>query len=250
MNEGIRLNRYLAMCGLGARRKVEEIIASGRVKVDGKVVLMPAYRVDEENEVSVDGSPVQPESKVYVVMNKPAGWVCSVSDPFDPVITDLLPEKFRSVRLFPVGRLDRETEGLLILTNDGAFAQEVLHPSRNILREYHALLDREINGKAVKNWLSGIELDGRLLKPSSVRILDREPSGRWVSVVIAEGVKREVRRMAQSLGFEVEVLVRKRIGKMELKELPKMELKELPAGKFVEMSRGELWNAIRSRGSV
>jgi len=242
MNEGIRLNRYLAMCGLGARRKVEEIIASGRVKVDGKVVLMPAYRVDEENEVSVDGSPVQPESKVYVVMNKPAGWVCSVSDPFDPVITDLLPEKFRSVRLFPVGRLDRETEGLLILTNDGAFAQEVLHPSRNILREYHALLDREINGKAVKNWLSGIELDGRLLKPSSVRILDREPSGRWVSVVIAEGVKREVRRMAQSLGFEVEVLVRKRIGKMELKELP--------AGQFVEMSRGELWNAIRSRGSV
>ena len=242
MNEGIRLNRYLAMCGLGARRKVEEIIASGLVKVDGKVVLMPAYRVDEENEVSVDGSPVQPESKVYVVMNKPAGWVCSVSDPFDPVITDLLPEKFRSVRLFPVGRLDRETEGLLILTNDGAFAQEVLHPSRNILREYHALLDREINGKAVKNWLSGIELDGRLLKPSSVRILDREPSGRWVSVVIAEGVKREVRRMAQSLGFEVEVLVRKRIGKMELKELP--------AGQFVEMSRGELWNAIRSRGSV
>jgi len=242
VNEGIRLNRYLAMCGLGARRKVEEIIASGRVKVDGKVVLMPAYRVDEENEVSVDGSPVQPESKVYVVMNKPAGWVCSVSDPFDPVITDLLPEKFRSVRLFPVGRLDRETEGLLILTNDGAFAQEVLHPSRNILREYHALLDREINGKAVKNWLSGIELDGRLLKPSSVRILDREPSGRWVSVVIAEGVKREVRRMAQSLGFEVEVLVRKRIGKMELKELP--------AGQFVEMSRGELWNAIRSRGSV
>lgn len=242
MNEGIRLNRFLAMCGLGARRKVEEIISSGRVKVDGKVVLMPAYRVDEENEVSVDGSRVQPESKVYVVMNKPAGWVCSVSDPFDPVIAGLLPEKYRSFRLFPVGRLDKETEGLLILTNDGTFAQEVLHPSRRILREYHALLDREINRKAAKEWLSGVELDGRLLKPASVRILDREPADRWVSVVLAEGVKREVRRMAQSLGFEVEVLVRKRIGKMELKELP--------AGMFVEMSRGELWNAIRSGGSV
>jgi 23S rRNA pseudouridine2605 synthase len=242
VNEGIRLNRFLAMCGLGARRKVEDIISSGRVKVDGKVVLMPAYRVEEGNEVTVDGSRVQPESKVYVVMNKPAGWVCSVSDPFDPVIAGLLPEKYRSFRLFPVGRLDRETEGLLILTNDGTFAQEVLHPSRRILREYHALLDREINRKSAREWLSGVELDGRLLKPASVLILDREPAGRWVSVVLAEGVKREVRRMAQSLGFEVEVLVRKRIGKMELKELP--------AGKFVEMSRGELWNAIRSGGSV
>jgi 23S rRNA pseudouridine2605 synthase len=242
MNEDIRLNRFLAMCGLGARRKVEEIISAGRVKIDGKVVLLPGYRVEETRDVTVDGVRIQPEEKVYIVLNKPAGWVCSVSDPFDPVVTGLLPAQYGRFRLFPVGRLDKDSEGLLILTNDGSFAQEILHPSRKILREYHALLDREINRKAVRDWISGIELDGRVLKPASIRILDKEPSGRWVSVVLTEGVKREVRRMAQSLGFEVEVLVRKRIGKMELKELP--------AGKFLEMSRGELWKAIRSGGSV
>ena len=208
MNEDIRLNRFLAMCGLGARRKVEEIISAGRVKIDGKVVLLPGYRVEETRDVTVDGVRIQPEEKVYIVLNKPAGWVCSVSDPFDPVVTGLLPAQYGRFRLFPVGRLDKDSEGLLILTNDGSFAQEILHPSRKILREYHALLDREINRKAVRDWISGIELDGRVLKPASIRILDKEPSGRWVSVVLTEGVKREVRRMAQSLGFEVEVLVR------------------------------------------
>lgn len=240
MTEPVRLNRFLAMCGLGARRKVEEIIASGRVKVDGKVVLLPGYRVGETNSVLVDGAPVEPEKRVYLVMNKPSGYVCSVEDPFDPVVTSLLPEKYGDVRLFPVGRLDKGSEGLLILTNDGMFAHEVLHPSKRILREYHTLLHKEITKKDVKDWLSGINLDGRILRPVLVRILDKEPAGRWVAVVLSEGIKREVRRMAQSLGFEVEMLVRKRIGKMELKDLP--------AGSFLEMSRAEMWKAIRSGG--
>ncbi|MGI6252029.1 MAG: pseudouridine synthase [Aminivibrio sp.] len=242
MNEGIRLNRYLASCGLGARRKVEEIIFSGRVKVDGKVVLMPGYRITDENRVEVDGAEVLPERLVYLVMNKPAGYVCSVSDPYDAVITELLPEPFSSLRLFPVGRLDRESEGLLILTNDGELAQKILHPSGGVLREYKVLLDREIDRKAVRQWLRGIDLDGRILKPISVLITGDEPAGRWVSVVLAEGIKREIRRMARSLGFEVEVLIRKRIGKMELNKLP--------SGKIAEMSRRELWRAIRSGGTV
>lgn len=240
MTQPVRLNRFLAMCGLGARRKVEEIIAAGRVKVDGKVVLLPGYRVEEENSVLVDGIPVEPEKRVYLVMNKPSGYVCAVEDPFDPVVASLLPEKYRTVRLFPVGRLDKGSEGLLILTNDGMFAQDVLHPSKKILREYHGLLHKEISKKDVKIWLSGINLDGRLLRPVLVRILDKEPLGRWVAVVLSEGIKREVRRMAQSLGFEIEVLIRKRIGKMELKDLS--------TGSFQEMSRGEIWKAIRSGG--
>lgn len=242
MSEGVRLNRYLAMCGLGARRKVEELIASGRVRVDGKVVLLPGYRIDEVNRVEVDGAAVLPEKKTYLVLNKPAGYVCSVSDPFDPVITGLLPEEFQALRLFPVGRLDRESEGLLILTNDGDLAHKILHPSGGILKEYRVLLDREIDRKTVRLWLGGIELDGRTIKPAAVLIADDPPPGRWVSVVLAEGIKREVRRMARALGFEVEVLIRKRIGKMELKNLS--------PGKFVEMSRGELWKAVRSGGVV
>ncbi len=242
MSEGVRLNRYLAMGGLGARRKVEEIISSGRVKVDGKVVLLPGYRVGEENRVEVDGAEILPERRTYLVLNKPRGYVCSVSDPFDPVITELLPEAFRDLRLFPVGRLDRESEGLLILTNDGDLAHKILHPSGGILREYLVLLDREIDRKTVRQWLAGIDLDGRAIKPVSVLITDETPRGRWVSVVLAEGIKREVRRMARALDFEVEVLIRKRIGKMELKNLP--------SGKFVEMTRGELWRAVRSGGIV
>lgn len=238
----VRLNRFLAMCGVGARRKVEEVIAAGRVRVDGKVVLLPAYRVANGASVTVDGSPVTPEEKKYLVVNKPAGWVCSVSDAFDPVVADMLPRRYRSYRLFPVGRLDKESEGLLILTNDGDFAQKVLHPSRSILREYHVLLDHGITRRDVRRWMGGMEMDGRLLKPVNVLILDKEPQGRWVSVVLSEGVKREVRRMAWSICFEVEMLVRKKIGKMELKELQ--------PGSFLEMSRVGLWRAIRSGGAV
>ena len=151
MEQGIRLNRYLAMCGAGARRKVESLIAEGRVRVDGKVVLMPGYRVDDTVRVTVDGNPVAPEEKKYIVINKPSGWVCSVSDAFDPIIVDLLPETCRQYRLFPVGRLDRE-----------------------------------ISRREIRLWMAGTELDGHFLKPLNVRVLEKEPGNRWVSVVIGE----------------------------------------------------------------
>ena len=242
MENGTRLNRFLAMCGIGARRKVEEIIASGRVRINGKVVLLPGYRVGPDTDVSVDGKTVRPQEHRYLVMNKPAGVVCAVEDGFDPTVLGLLPPEFQNTRLFPVGRLDKESRGLLILTNDGAFAQEILHPSKRILREYEAMLDHSITRKEVRKWMAGALLDGRLLKPVNVLLLDKEPAGCWVSVVLAEGVKREVRRMAAEIGCDVVVLVRKRIGKMELKNLQQ--------GHFIEMSRGALWNAIRSGGVV
>lgn len=242
MQTGTRLNRFLAMCGIGARRKAEEVISSGRVRVNGKVVLLPGYRVEPGMEVSVDGRVLRPQEHRYFVMNKPAGLVCAVEDAHDSTVLSVLPPEYRDVRLFPVGRLDKESEGLLILTNDGAFAQDVLHPSKRILREYEALLDRVITRRDVRKWMAGTMLDGRLIKPVNVLIQDREPLGRWVSVVLAEGVKREVRRMADEIGFNVVVLVRKRIGKMELGNLQ--------PGQFFEMSRGALWYAIRSGGIV
>lgn len=242
MENGTRLNRFLAMCGIGARRKVEDIIASGRVRINGKVVLLPGYRVEPDMNVSVDGQNVQPQEHRYLVMNKPEGVVCAVEDGYDPTVLGLLPPEFQTVRLFPVGRLDKESRGLLIITNDGAFAQEILHPSKRILREYVAMLDHAITRKEVRKWMAGTMLDGRLIKPVNVLLLDKEPAGCWVSVVLAEGVKREVRRMAAEIGCNVVVLVRKRIGKMELKNLQQ--------GQFIEMSRGSLWNAIRSGGVV
>lgn len=235
--EGIRLNRYLALCGVASRRGAEKVIADGRVRVDGKVVLLPAFRLPEGALVTVDGAPVRPEEMRYVLLNKPAGYVCAVSDNFDPVVTELLPEEFANYRLFPVGRLDKESEGLLILTNDGMFAQEILHPSKGILREYSALLNREITRKDIRRWRDGLDVEGRTLKPVHILIEAREPRNRWVTVVLAEGVKREVRIMAKALGCDVQSLIRRKIGKMELVHLP--------TGACRVMTRGELWRAIR-----
>ena len=242
MDTGTRLNRFLAMCGVDARRKVEEIISAGRVRVNGKVVLLPGYRIEPGMDVCVDNKSVRPQTHRYLVMNKPAGLVCAVEDAYEPTVLGALPPEYKDVRLFPVGRLDKESEGLLILTNDGTFAQEILHPSRQILREYEVLLDRAITRKDVRKWMAGAVLDGRLIKPVNVLLLDKEPVGQWVSVVLAEGIKREVRRMAVEIGCDVLVLVRKRIGKMELKNLQQ--------GHCIEMSRGALWQAIRSGGIV
>ncbi len=237
-----RLNRFLAMCGLGARRKVEELISAGRVRVDGKVVLLPGFRVEPRMSVTVDGGPVRPQRLRYLVMNKPEGVVCAVKDDRSPTVLGLLPAEFDDVRLFPVGRLDRDSRGLLILTNDGGFAQEVLHPSRRILRGYEALLDMPITRADVRRCMAGAVLDGRLVKPVNVLLMDRAPKGCWISVVLAEGLKREVRRMVAAIDREVVELVRKRIGKMELRDLP--------PGEFVEMTRGALWHSIRTGGIV
>ena len=239
---GIRLNRFLAMGGAGSRRGVEDIIAAGRVRVDGKVVLLPAYRVTGGMTVTLDGKTILPEEKKYLVLNKPKGYVCSVRDSYDPVVGSLLSEELKKYRLFPVGRLDRESEGLLVLTNDGDFAHELLHPSKNILREYEALLSGEITRKDIRQWMGGVFLDGRLLKPVNLLIMGKEPANRWISIVLAEGVKREVRRMAETFGFSVDQLIRRRIGKIELRDLA--------AGSYLEMSRHCLWRALRSGGTV
>ena len=196
--EGVRLNRYLALCGVGSRRGVEAIIASGHVRVNGKVVLMPAFRVPEGALVSVDGVLVRPEEKKYLVLNKPTGYVCSVTDKFDPGRG--APPGFSTYRLFPVGRLDKESQGLLILTNDGELAHEVLHPSKELLREYLVLLDREITRRDIRLWRKGLSVGDRVLKPVSVLLENGEPKNRMVSVVLKEGVKREVRIMAKALG--------------------------------------------------
>ena len=242
MADGVRLNRFLASCGLGSRRKVEELIKEGRVRIDGKVVILPGYRVMPGMEVRVDDRTVSEQESRYLVVNKPPGVVCAVSDEWSPTVLSILPQEFEEVRLFPVGRLDRDSQGLLILTNDGLFAHDVMHPSKRILREYEVRVDRDITRKEVRRFMSGTVLDGRLVRPVNALLLDREPRGRWLSIVLAEGLKREVRRMVAEIGCDVDELIRRRIGKMVLRDLQ--------PGRFVEMSRGALWRAIRNGGFV
>lgn len=239
----MRLNAFLAECGVASRRKSEEFVRDGRVRIDGKIVLAPWLDVDpERNVVEFDGRPLTLCDRVYVVMNKPAGVVCAVTDRYDPVVVDLLPEKFKKARVFPVGRLDRESEGLLILTNDGTLAQNIVHPSKGVAKEYEALLNIEINSRQLERWRGGFEMEGRRVRPLSIEVMDVEPRGRWVRIAIGEGLKREIRTMAKLAGFSVLTLIRRKIGGLILKKLQR--------GQFVELSFSDLYTKIFESGSV
>ena len=238
----MRLNAFLSSCGVASRRKSEVVILEGRVQVNGKIVLAPFFQVDPENDtVTLDRKPLTLSEHVYYVVNKPVGYVCAVSDKYDPVVVDLIPE--HKGRLYPVGRLDRESEGLLILTNDGNFTQSILHPSKDIYKEYEALLNIPINEKQLRRWRGGFEIEeGLHVKPISINVMNKLPPSMWISIVIVEGRKREVRLMAKAAGFNVKRLIRRKIGKMTLEKLQ--------PGEFVSLSFSELYTKIFTGGVV
>ena len=238
----MRLNAFLSSCGVASRRKSEVVILEGRVQVNGKIVLAPFFQVDPDNDtVTLDKKIVKISEHVYYVINKPVGYVCAVSDKYDPVVVDLIPE--HQGRLYPVGRLDRESEGLLILTNDGDFTQSVLHPSKEIHKEYEALLNIPINKKQLERWRRGFEIvEGRLVKPINIKVMEKEPQDQWISITIAEGLKREVRLMARQAGFRVQRLIRRKIGEMTLETLK--------PGEFVRLSFSDLYTKIFNGGVV
>jgi 23S rRNA pseudouridine2605 synthase len=218
------------------------LIRGGSIRVNGKIILAPYFNVSEEDVVECGGKRLELLAKAYVVMNKPVGVVCAVTDKYDPVVVDLLPAKLRTAHVFPVGRLDRESEGLLVLTNDGAFAQRVQHPSNGVTKEYEVLLNVAVNDKQLKRWRAGFEVEGRQVRPLSIAIMSKEPQARWVRVVVGEGLKREIRIMAQMTGLGVMTLIRRRIGFLTLEKLRE--------GRFMELSFSDLYSKIFQGGSV
>ena len=239
----MRLNAFLAECGVAARRKSVTYILEGRVRVNGKIVLMPYFQVDPEvDTVECDGRRLSILPKKYFAINKPAGVVCAVTDKYDPVVVGLLPASAGDARVFPVGRLDKESEGLLILTNDGSFAQSLQHPSKGVTKEYEVLLNIEINEPQLRRWRKGFEIEGRQAKPISIEIMQKEPKSRWIRIVIGEGLKREIRTMANLAGFSVEALIRRKIGNLILKQLN--------VGDFVELSFLDMCTKIFKGGSI
>ncbi len=241
MSEGknnIRLNRYLAMCGIGARRKVEEHILSGKVTVNGEAVTEPGRQVGNDDVVMFEGREISPVEQKYMIFNKPRGILCAVEDSREQTVIDILPVEFDKYRLFPVGRLDRDSEGLIILTNDGLFSQELIHPSKGITKTYEVELRKPLPEDKLIEWTDGVEAEGLFLKPISVRRIGRKPLQCWFEVVLGEGIKREIRLMARSLGNDVRRLIRRRIGKLELRELS--------PGSFLSVSREELWSYIKN----
>lgn len=212
----MRLNRFLAAAGVGSRRQCDELIASGRVTINGRVCTDFSVQPTERDHVKVGSKMVRAERKLHIVLHKPAGYVSTRSDPHArDTIFDLLPPHMP--RLFNVGRLDAQSEGLLVLTNDGDLAQRLTHPRYKIDKEYEVTLDKPWDAELAPKLLRGVMLDGQRAKLE--RIHSIAPTR--VRVILRQGINRQIRRMFYEVGYEVTRLVRTRIGNLRLGDLPR-----------------------------
>lgn len=217
-----RLHKILAQAGVASLRACEQLIQAGRVAVNGQVVNRLGSKIDPNRDhVTVDGREVilRPRTSfVYIMLHKPRGVISTVHDPHGrPTVLDLVDV---AERIFPVGRLDKESEGLLLLTNDGTLAYRLTHPRYQVEKEYHVLLDRAPDRKHLGEWRRGIMLEGERTAPAKVEIMAREPEGVWLRVVLREGRKRQIREVARLLGYHPRRLVRVREGNLKLGNLP------------------------------
>ncbi len=217
----MRLQKYLALCGVASRRTAEKMIADGLVSVNGSVITEMGVQVDENaDEIRVSGKQVMPEAeKHYLVYNKPIGEVTTVHDPEGrPTVMD----RFRDypVRLFPVGRLDYDSEGLLLLTNDGDMMNRMLHPSNEIRKGYLIRVSNEVSDEEIQRLKRGVVIDGRITSPAEVRLIRRENLYTDLLVTIHEGRNRQVRKMIDAVGHQVVRLKRVRFGPVLLGDLP------------------------------
>ncbi len=218
--EEMRLQKYLALCSVASRRAAESIIAEGRVTVNGVTITELGTKVKDGDEVCVDGVEQKPESKkLYIMLNKPIGYVTTVSDEKDrPTVMDLLGDV--PARVYPVGRLDFNTEGLLLLTNDGDFTYKITHPKHKLDKTYEVLVTGKAKQNAIRMMEQGLFIDGRKTAPAKV---DAEEAGKGsaiLTVTIHEGRNRQVRKMCQSVGFKVLSLKRVYEGGLALGHLP------------------------------
>lgn len=225
----MRLQKYMAMCGVAARRKCEEIIASGRVNVNGQIITEMGTQVEEGDVVLVDGVKITPEEeKRYILYHKPAGEVTTVSDEKG---RETVMNRFRDfpVRLYPVGRLDYDSEGLLLLTNDGELAQRLTHPSCEVDKVYLARVTGNPSNEAIERMRRGVYMEGdeRKTYPAEVRVVRDESLFSDIVVTIHEGRNRQVRRMFDAVGHKVLLLRRIRFGPLELGSLKRGEWREL-----------------------
>ena len=216
-----RLQKILAKAGIASRRNAEELIRQGKVTVDGKVVTEMGCRVDPDKQrVAFEGRPLRlEEEKIYILLNKPRGYVTTLSDPQGrPIVSSLLTGI--TSRVFPVGRLDFDTEGALILTNDGDFAERILHPRFEIERTYQAEVRGQPAPEKIRALKEGIELEGKKTWPAKVHIIAEEKATTTLEITIHEGRKRQVRMMFAAIGHRVLALKRIAYGGLQLGTLP------------------------------
>jgi len=214
--EKIRLQKYLAQCGVASRRKAEEYIRDGKVRVNGLIVTELGVKVSPDDRVEVDGKPVKPENnKVYILLHKPRGYVTTVSDPEGRKTVLELVQGINE-RVYPVGRLDYDTSGLLLLTNDGDFANLLMHPRHEILKVYIATVKGKPTDEAIERLKTGVRIDDYVTAPAFVKVLNYYENKTKLEITIHEGRNRQIRKMCEKIGHPVIRLKRIAYGNLEL----------------------------------
>lgn len=221
----MRLNKFLAAAGVASRRECDKLIADGKVTVNGKTAAL-GLEVNNEDEVSVNGNKVVLQKNEYYLLNKPKGYICSVSDEKGrKTVMDLMPSNVG--RIYPVGRLDYDSEGLLIMTTDGELAQKLTHPSNEVPKTYLVKIEGVLTEADLNPIRSGIEIDGYVTKKSKAHIVETNKAFTKVHVTITEGKNREIRKMFAAIGKEVMLLKRIKIGEITLRGLDRGAYRKL-----------------------
>ncbi len=237
MEQQERLQKIIARAGVCSRRKAEEYITAGRVMVDGRLITELGFKADPSlAHITIDGKPIQKEEKkVYLLLNKPPGYVTTLSDPQGrPIVTDLLPPDIR-LRLFPVGRLDLDSEGALLLTNDGELANKILHPKFEVKKTYEASMKELPKDSDLERLEQGVIVDGQKTWPAQVKVLKRTKPTVVVEIIIHEGKKRQVRKMFQAIGHPVLRLRRTAYGGLKLGSLAQGQCRFLTENDIVNI---------------
>lgn len=225
----IRLQKYLSEAGIASRRKAEEMIRSGLVKVNGAVAQIGDSVDPKKDTVAVRGKVVKKQNSLrYILLNKPRGYVTTTDDELGrKCVLELV--KDVKERIYPVGRLDRVSEGALILTNDGAFANAMMHPSKHVPKTYRVTVRPEPSGEQVDILATGVEIDGRMTAPAEVRVIQKEEGRAVLEIVLYEGRNRQIRKMCEAVNLEVARLKRTAVGSVKLGMLQTGQWRDLTA---------------------
>jgi 23S rRNA pseudouridine2605 synthase len=241
-----RLQKILAKAGIASRRRAEQLIRDGRIRINGQVVNAMGCKADPSlDTITCDGKPIDLEQKFYILLNKPSGYVTTLSDPQGrPVVSDLVADI--PLRLFPVGRLDLETEGALLMTNDGELGNAILHPRFEVNKTYEATVTGSPPLEKLKLLEQGIEIDGVKTRPAAVRVLQRRKDQTLVEIIIHEGKKRQVRKMFQAINHRVLHLTRTAYGNLRLGTLPSGKYRILAQNDLKKIFSGKIPFTIKN----
>lgn len=242
--ENIRLQKYISECGVASRRKAEELILNKKVKVNGNIAKIGDKLNPHKDTVTVNGKTIKNESKLrYIMLHKPRGFVTTMDDELGrKCVAQLVADV--DERVYPVGRLDKESEGLLLMTNDGEFHNAITHPAHHISKTYRVTVRPDITDEKITAMITGLQVDGKITAPAEVKVMQKEPGRVVLEIVLHEGRNRQIRKMCEELNLEVARLKRTAEGSLKLGMLPQGKWRDLTKDEVEKLTRSSLKSGI------